>query len=87
MTIKELLALPDDELLKELQEVLPGQLKLDWNTAMEWFRETEGAIDCLFAIWQHIDNNTEDLEMWGDWLCLNARPKHLLIAAARKNEG
>ncbi len=56
----------------------------DWNTAIEWFRKTDGAIDCLFAIWQHIDNNTEHLEMWGDWLCLNAQPKHLLISAARK---
>ncbi len=74
----------DEETTPDLCPV-PDSIDInDWNTAIEWFRKTDGAIDCLFAIWQHIDNNTEHLEMWGDWLCLNAQPKHLLIAAARK---
>jgi len=66
---------------------IPDPVKIDWNTAMEWFRKTKGAIDCLFQIWQHHFDNAEQVESWGDWLAMTVQPKHYLLAAAIAAEG
>ena len=75
-TAEQWLAIPEQDLLVKLAEVLPGLQKIDWNTAMEWFRKTKPKRSIIRKIcgpaWQ--DEMT--------WLVAEAQPKHYLIVAA-----
>ena len=65
---------------------VPAPITIDWNTAMEWFRKTDGAQDCIWEIFQIFREPTiksdGPLLLFGDWLTDLAQPKHYLIAAA-----
>ena len=56
-------------------------IKIDWNTAMEWFRKTLPRKTILRQICgpEWVDPIT--------WMLAEAQPKHYLIAAARAVEG
>ncbi len=87
MTAKQWLAIPEQDLLSELQKSLPGLQKIDWNTAMEWRDRRIKRCGKRFvdAMWQVLMVNYKCNST--DWLIEKAQPKHYLIAAAMAAEG
>ena len=74
--------------IKTVQEEIdgcsvPDKIKIDWNTAMEWFRfkaDRNRVEQSITAIWEAcVDLNVIGYR-W--WLKYYAQPKHYLIAAA-----
>ncbi len=66
---------------------VPDPIKLDWNTAIEWFRKTGGAERELYHIYQRYVtciSGSQNETTFAGWLLNIAQPKHLLISAARK---
>ncbi len=63
---------------------VPDPIKIDWNTAMKWYRPHSKLwtyIQCLENIWRFLSHG--DFTFWQEH---EAQPKHYLIAAAMAME-
>ncbi len=68
---------------------LPDRIKIDWNTAMEWFRKVP-LLNIINILAEVSNAAIDDVEDWqadeqGEvnlWFLIYAQPKHYLIAAA-----
>lgn len=91
MTAKEWLKIPEGKLLAKLQSVLPGLSKIDWNTAMEAFRnapKTEATVQAARDIYRAVTGQRARMDRTVvAWLLETAQPEHYLIAAALAAEG
>jgi len=65
---------------------VPGPIKVDWNTAMKWYRPHSKLwtyIQCLENIWRFLSHGDGDFTFWQEH---EAQPKHFLIVAAMAAE-